>query len=142
LVSNFKRYFCVQNYYFIIGNPAPQIVWVRLGKPLEDDGYHRIYDRNGENYFEIPKISILDAGEYSCIATNMMGAVYSTFVVCVEGKTMSHYAMKNKINDCFSLLLAMTEPESTSSEMEERSANVSDADANAVCDHKILLIMF
>jgi hypothetical protein len=27
----------------------------------------------------------------------------------------------------------MTEPESTSSEMEERSANVSDADANAVC---------
>jgi hypothetical protein len=30
----------------------------------------------------------------------------------------------------------MTEPESTSSEMEERSANVSDADANAVCYHK------
>jgi len=29
----------------------------------------------------------------------------------------------------------MTEPESTSSEMEERSANVSDADANAVCYH-------
>jgi hypothetical protein len=30
----------------------------------------------------------------------------------------------------------MTEPESTSSEMEERSANVSDTDANAVCFHK------
>ena len=29
-------------------------------------------------------------------------------------------------------VLAMTEPESTSSEMEERSANVSDADVNAV----------
>jgi hypothetical protein len=56
-----------------------------LGKPLEDDGYHRIYDRNGENYLEIPKISILDAGEYSCIATNMMGAVYSNFTICVEG---------------------------------------------------------
>jgi hypothetical protein len=34
----------------------------------------------------------------------------------------------------------MTEPESTSSEMEERSANVSDADANAVRYHKKLLI--
>ncbi|CAF3134462.1 unnamed protein product [Rotaria sp. Silwood2] len=97
----------------VIGNPAPQVVWIRLGKPLEDDGYHQIYDRNGENYFEIPKISILDAGEYSCIATNMMGAVYSTFTVCVE---------------------AMTEPESTSSEMEERSANVSDIDTNAIED--------
>jgi hypothetical protein len=32
----------------------------------------------------------------------------------------------------------MTEPESTSSEMEERSANVSDADANAVCNHLYL----
>ncbi|CAF4044788.1 unnamed protein product [Adineta steineri] len=97
----------------VIGNPAPQILWVRLDKPLEDDGYHRIYDRNGENYLEIPKISILDAGEYSCIATNMMGAAYSKFVVSVE---------------------AMTEPESTSSEMEERSANVSDVDTNAVVD--------
>ena len=72
---------------YFVGNPAPQVLWVRLGKALEDDdGYHRIYDRNGENYFEIPKISILDAGEYSCIATNMMGAAYSTFIICVEGK--------------------------------------------------------
>ncbi|CAF2039813.1 unnamed protein product [Rotaria magnacalcarata] len=97
----------------VIGNPAPQIVWIRSGKSLEDDGYHKIFDRNGENVFEIPKISILDAGEYSCIATNMMGAVYSTFTVCVE---------------------AMTEPESTSSEVEERSTNVSDVDANAMED--------
>jgi len=65
-----------------------------LAKPLEDDGYHRIYDRNGENYLEIPKISILDAGEYSCIATNMMGAVYSKFTICVEGTTIS----RNSIN--------------------------------------------
>ena len=68
------------------GNPGPQVVWAAFGKPLKDDGYHRIYDRNGENYLEIPKISILDAGEYSCIATNMMGAVYSNFTICVEGK--------------------------------------------------------
>jgi hypothetical protein len=31
------------------------------------------------------------------------------------------------------VFLAMTEPESTSSEIEERSANVSDVDANTVC---------
>jgi hypothetical protein len=35
----------------------------------------------------------LDAGEYSCIATNMMGAVYSTFTVCVEGKIISQYSI-------------------------------------------------
>jgi hypothetical protein len=74
-----------------IGNPAPQVVWVYSGKPIEDDGYHRVYDRNGENYFEIPKISILDSGEYSCIATNMMGAVYSTFIICVEGRILSKH---------------------------------------------------
>lgn len=35
----------------------------------------------------------------------------------------------------------MTEPESTSSEIEERSTNVSDADTNAVCYEKTLFIM-
>ncbi len=29
----------------------------------------------------------------------------------------------------------MTEPESTGSEIEERSANVSDVDTNTVCNH-------
>ncbi len=106
------------------------MVWLGLGKPLEDDGYHRIYDRNGENYLEIPRISILDAGEYSCVATNMMGAVYSTFTICVEGRIRLPNPIKTKMMSPF---LAMTEPESTSSEMEERSANVSDVDANAVC---------
>lgn len=125
-----------------IGNPAPQVLWLRLGKPLEDDGYHRIYDRDGENIFEIPKISILDAGEYSCIATNMMGAVYSTFILCVEGRNMSRNSMNANADMSFSffIYLAMTEPESTSSEIEERSANVSDVDANTVCYHKTLLI--
>jgi hypothetical protein len=68
-----------------LGNPAPQIVWIRAGKPMDDDGYRHIYEQHGQNYFELPKISILDAGEYSCIATNMMGAIYSTFNICVEG---------------------------------------------------------
>lgn len=114
-----------------LGNPAPQVVWVGLGKPLEDDGYHRIYDRNGENYLEMPKISILDAGEYSCIATNMMGAVYSKFTLCVEGKTNFFFRLDTDDRVLFEFV-AMTEPESTSSEMEERSANVSDADVNVV----------
>lgn len=78
----------------------------------------------------------MDAGEYSCIATNMMGAVYSKFTICVEGMIISKFD-KNEINNSISFLfLAMTEPESTSSEMEERSANVSDADTNIVCYHK------
>ena len=103
---------------------------------MEDDGYHRIYDRDGENYFEIPHISILDAGEYSCIATNMMGAIYSTFNICVEGSSSPFVeGLTEERIVALSLSrspVAMTEPESTGSEMEERSANVSDADANAV----------
>ncbi len=34
----------------------------------------------------------------------------------------------------------MTEPESTSSEIEERSANVSDVDANAVCYYEYRIL--
>ncbi len=84
----------------------------------------------------------MDAGEYSCIATNMMGAVYSTFTICVEGMTFSQNSIETRqiILFIFLIFLAMTEPESTGSEMEERSANVSDADANAVCYHKNLFI--
>lgn len=37
----------------------------------------------------------------------------------------------NQRMNCY--ILAMTEPESTGSEMEERSANVSDVDMNTVC---------
>ena len=129
-VNGLALVYCDDPSFHWLGNPAPQVVWVGLGKPLEDDGYHRIYDRNGENYLEMPKISILDAGEYSCIATNMMGAVYSKFTICVEGIQWSSDRSVAPI--C--VVSAMTEPESTSSEMEERSANVSDADANNVRD--------
>lgn len=77
----------------------------------------------------------MDAGEYSCIATNMMGAIYSTFNICVEGdqfnKSVSS-SEKELLFSYFSLILAMTEPDSASSELEERSANVSDVDMNNV----------
>ena len=60
-----------------------------------------------------------------------MGAIYSTFNICVEGKRDAQKcrALELDVLVCFP---AMTEPESTSSEMEERSANVSDVDANTV----------
>ncbi|CAF0827406.1 unnamed protein product, partial [Didymodactylos carnosus] len=103
----------------VIGIPPPEVVWMKLGKSLRDDGYYKIYDKDGQNYLEIPAVSILDSGEYTCLASNMMGAVYNSFQLHVEDSLFF-------IIFLFFLIVAMTEPDS--SEFEERSANVSDSE--------------
>ncbi len=73
----------------VIGIPPPQICWFKEGKPIRqaDDNRFKIYDENGMNYFEIENTSILDAGEYTCTASNVMGAVFSPINVVIEAMT-------------------------------------------------------
>jgi hypothetical protein len=71
------------------GVPKPEISWFRDGKPLGkselDDIRYKISEKDDCNYFEIDNVSILDTGEYTCTASNVMGAVYSAINIIVEG---------------------------------------------------------
>ena len=68
------------------GIPKPEIAWFRDGKPLKSGDYrYNIFEKEDCNYFEIDNISILDTGEYTCTASNVMGAVYSAISIIVEG---------------------------------------------------------
>lgn len=74
----------------VTGIPTPEICWFRDGKPFNSepkDNRIKIYDKDGCNYFEIINISILDTGEYTCTASNVMGAVYSAINILVEAMT-------------------------------------------------------
>jgi hypothetical protein len=72
------------------GIPPPQICWFKEGKPIResDDSRFKIYTgEDGLSYFEIDNTSILDAGEYTCTASNVMGAVFSPINVVIEAMT-------------------------------------------------------
>ena len=75
----------------VSGVPVPQVSWFREGKPVRlreaDDSRYRIFERDGLHFFEIENTSILDAGEYTCTASNVMGAVYSSVNVVIEAMT-------------------------------------------------------
>jgi hypothetical protein len=72
----------------VSGIPKPEISWFRDGKPLkieEDDRRFKKYEKDDLSLFEIKNVSILDTGEYTCTASNVMGAVYSAINLVVEG---------------------------------------------------------
>lgn len=72
--------------------PKPEVSWFRDGKPLKselDDIRYKIYEQNECHYFEIDNVSILDTGEYTCTASNVMGAVYSAINIIVEGTNLN-----------------------------------------------------
>jgi hypothetical protein len=73
----------------VTGIPPPQICWFKEGKPIRqsDDSRVKIYDDDGLSYFELENTSILDAGEYTCTASNVMGAVFSPINVVIEAMT-------------------------------------------------------
>ena len=75
----------------VSGIPKPEITWFRDGKPLkieEDDRRYKKYEKDGCSLFEIKTVSILDTGEYTCTASNVMGAVYSAINLVVEGSLL------------------------------------------------------
>ena len=75
-------------FVLILGIPKPEISWFRDGKPIRLDAEetrYKIVDKENTSYFEIENVSILDTGEYTCTASNVMGAVYSAINIIVEG---------------------------------------------------------
>ena len=65
------------------GNPKPSVMWV-----LSDPNWtsHFLYESNGT--LEVRDVSITDAGVYTCVAKNVLGAMNKSAILTVEGKIL------------------------------------------------------
>ncbi|XP_067046450.1 contactin-4-like isoform X1 [Acropora muricata] len=61
------------------GNPKPSVMWV-----LSDPNWtsHFLYESNGT--LEVRDVSITDAGKYTCVAKNLLGAMNKSAILTVE----------------------------------------------------------
>ncbi|NWQ77372.1 HMCN1 protein, partial [Columbina picui] len=55
----------------VIGNPVPQITWVKDGQPLAEDEDHRLLSSG--RFLQITNAQVTDTGRYTCIASNTAG---------------------------------------------------------------------
>ncbi|XP_019355735.1 hemicentin-1 isoform X2 [Alligator mississippiensis] len=55
----------------VIGNPVPQITWVKDGQPLIEDEEHQILSSG--RFLQITNAQVADTGRYTCIASNTAG---------------------------------------------------------------------
>ncbi|EMP38793.1 Hemicentin-1 [Chelonia mydas] len=55
----------------VIGNPVPQITWVKDGQPLTQDGDHQILSSG--RFLQITNAQVTYTGRYTCVASNIAG---------------------------------------------------------------------
>uniref|UniRef100_A0A8B9ER49 Hemicentin-1 n=1 Tax=Anser cygnoides TaxID=8845 RepID=A0A8B9ER49_ANSCY len=55
----------------VIGNPVPQITWVKDGRPLTEDEDHKFLSSG--RFLQITNAQVTDTGRYTCIASNTAG---------------------------------------------------------------------
>uniref|UniRef100_A0A8C6YIL3 Hemicentin 1 n=1 Tax=Nothoprocta perdicaria TaxID=30464 RepID=A0A8C6YIL3_NOTPE len=55
----------------VIGNPVPQITWIKDGQPLLEDEDHSFLSRG--RFLQIANAQVTDTGRYACIASNAAG---------------------------------------------------------------------
>ncbi|CAK9829518.1 Myosin light chain kinase, smooth muscle [Anthophora retusa] len=67
----------------IRGTPSPTPTWFRNGRPLERSIRIKRYFDGKTAKVEISKVKASDAGEYTCVATNVLGSTKNTCQVTV-----------------------------------------------------------
>ncbi|XP_074858282.1 hemicentin-1 isoform X3 [Carettochelys insculpta] len=55
----------------VIGNPVPQIIWVKDGQPLTQDADYQILSSG--RFLQITNAQVADTGRYTCVASNIAG---------------------------------------------------------------------
>ncbi|XP_009575209.1 PREDICTED: hemicentin-1-like, partial [Fulmarus glacialis] len=55
----------------VIGNPVPQIIWIKDGQSLTEDEDHRFLSSG--RFLQITNAQVTDTGRYTCIASNTAG---------------------------------------------------------------------
>ncbi|XP_046998678.1 muscle M-line assembly protein unc-89 isoform X3 [Schistocerca americana] len=66
--------------------PAPNILWSKNGRIIENSEDYQLHYRNGVCRLTIPHAFPEDAGSYSCTATNMLGSSCTTATLQVPGE--------------------------------------------------------
>ncbi|XP_078043308.1 myosin light chain kinase, smooth muscle-like isoform X2 [Augochlora pura] len=67
----------------IRGTPSPTPTWFRNGRPLERSSRIKRYFDGNTAKIDISKVKASDAGEYTCVATNVLGSTKNTCQVTV-----------------------------------------------------------
>ncbi|EFN64027.1 Myosin light chain kinase, smooth muscle [Camponotus floridanus] len=79
----------------IRGTPSVTPTWYRNGRPLERSARIKRYFDGTTAKIEISKVKASDAGEYTCVATNVLGSTKSSCQVTVLDPRDSSIADKN-----------------------------------------------
>ena len=80
------------------GNPKPSVTWLRSNRNWT--GHFR-YQSDGR--LEVRGVSLTEAGEYTCVAENVLGAMNKSAVLTVEGKVLEKFLY------CHHLLILVTQ---------------------------------
>ena len=67
------------------GIPAPIVHWEKDGDMFTPEGSRRINNSHGLSQLEIGLLTLPDAGEYTCVVTNVAGIVMQSTSITVEG---------------------------------------------------------
>ena len=70
------------------GLPRPDIRWSREGEELSSIAEPNIRAVDGGRQLQMYNAHLLDAGSYSCTATNQAGTASKQFVVNIMGKSV------------------------------------------------------
>lgn len=76
------------------GNPSPAVSWLKDGNPVDTDKNRRLLVKSDSNspLVIIRKAKLSDGGDYSCVASNLVGRresaivklnVYGKFTTCM-----------------------------------------------------------
>lgn len=66
------------------GDPEPQVVWTKDGKPLSSSEVIDLKYKNGIAKLHINEVYPEDEGEYVCKATNSMGTAETTCKLSIK----------------------------------------------------------
>ncbi|XP_075041291.1 hemicentin-2 [Mixophyes fleayi] len=64
------------------GDPAPAIQWFKGETPLQEDRRVQILSKG--RYVQIYNLQVSDSGEYTCLATNLVGSTSLNFIVEIQ----------------------------------------------------------
>ena len=67
------------------GIPAPIVHWEKDEEVFTPEGSRRVNNIDGLSQLEIGILTLPDAGEYTCVVTNVAGTVLRSSFVTVEG---------------------------------------------------------
>ena len=84
--------FCIS----AIGEPTPDIMWMKNGKPLIKGRNMTTQDKDGFHTLIIENTGLTDAGIYSVTASNTFGEVASEASLDVYGKEIKNSLKENK----------------------------------------------